>query len=115
MKPIQYLGCIIILFSPYSHGSIHSDAKAGSAEFLISACQEYVELYNKKDDPRLGAFFSTSKEESFRAGYCLGAIFNTNDGCSFINSTFKIAQAIATVGRIQGYSESDVIEKATCY
>lgn len=115
MKPIQYLVCFIILFTPYSHALINSDSEPGSAEFLISACQEYTELYNKKNDPRFGAFVSTSKEESFRAGYCLGAIMNTNNRCFYTHSIFKTAQAIATVGSFRGYSESDVIEEATCY
>lgn len=54
-----------------------------SASFLISACQEYIELYDKKGDEHFGAFLTTSKEESFRAGYCLGAIshIDANDYC----------------------------------
>lgn len=115
MKPIQYLASSIILFASCSHALINSDSEPGSAAYLISACQEYTELYSKKDEPRFGAFLSTSKEESFRAGYCLGAIMNTNKGCFYSNSIFKKAQAIATVGSYRGYSESDVIEEATCY
>lgn len=63
MKSNHYLAALLLLFTAPSHALLNSDAKPGSAEFLISACQEYTELYEKKDQARFGAFLTTSKEE----------------------------------------------------
>ncbi|MCG9781345.1 hypothetical protein L1D52_03185 [Vibrio brasiliensis] len=116
MKPISYLTSFLLLLTQQSHALIQSDAKPGSAEFLISACQEYTELYKKKDDPRFGAFLTTSKEESFRAGYCLGAIMHANNTCiySYTPSVYSSAEAIAAVSPEQAYSEARLLDEVVC-
>lgn len=116
MKSIHYLTALLFLFAAPSHALKNSDAKPGSAEFLISACQEYTELYQKKDDLRFGAFLTTSKEESFRAGYCLGAIMHTNSTCSYssTSSVYRSAQVIASIKEVDRYSESRLLERAVC-
>ncbi|QPL54599.1 hypothetical protein [Vibrio navarrensis] len=115
MKSIHYLTALLFLFAAPSHALMHSDAKPGSAEFLISACQEYTELYEKKNQPRFGAFLTTSKEESFLAGYCLGAIMHTNSTCySSRPSVYRAAQVIASIKDVDRYSESRLLERAVC-
>lgn len=116
MKSIHYLTALFFLFAAPSHALLNSGAKPGSAEFLISACQEYTELYEKKDQPRFGAFLTTSKEESFRAGYCLGAIMHTNHRCySSRSSVYRAAQVIASIKEVDFYTESRLLERAVCH
>ncbi|CAM4120716.1 hypothetical protein [Vibrio neonatus] len=116
MKPIHYLTAFLFIFARPSYALMHSDAKPGSVEFLISACQEYTELYNKRDDSRFGAFLTTSKEESFRAGYCLGAIMHANSQCAYPRSpsVYRSAEIIASVSVERAFSEARVIEHAVC-
>ena len=114
MKPIHYLVSILLLFTQQSYALTHSDAKPGSAEFLISACHEYTELYKKKDEPRFGAFVTTSKEESFRAGYCLGAIMHASNICDYSTSVYWSAERIATVRNHRYYTEVELLDSAVC-
>ncbi|ARN66363.1 hypothetical protein [Vibrio vulnificus YJ016] len=116
MKPIHYLIASLALFTAPSSALVHFDERPGSVEFLISACREYIELYQKKDQPRFGAFLTTSKEESFRAGYCLGAIMHTNSTCTYsvTLSVYRSAEAIASVSNTSSYSESLLLERTVC-
>jgi hypothetical protein len=116
MKPIHYLTGYLFLFASPSYALIQSDAEPGSPEFLISACQEYTELFKKKDDPRFGAFLTTSKEESFRAGYCLGSIMHANNTCAYSHtiSVYRFAEAIASVSKDQFYSEARLLDEVVC-
>ncbi|MUK37739.1 hypothetical protein GNP82_09260 [Aliivibrio fischeri] len=118
MKPINYVIAFLFLFVQPSYAFEHSNANPGSAEFLIAACQEYTELYNKKDEQGFGTFFTTSKEESFRAGYCLGAVMHTNSKCSYpytyTPSVYQAAKVIASVNVKQRYSETKLLEDAVC-
>ena len=116
MKPINYVTAIFIFFAQPSYAMEHSNARPGSAEFLIAACQEYTELYNKKDEPGFGTFLTTSKEESFRAGYCLGAVMHTNSTFfySYSQSVYRAAKVIASVNFEQRYSETRLLEDAVC-
>lgn len=117
MKSIYYFTVSLLLFTHQSHALVPLNAKPGSAEFLIAACQEYTELYAKKDDPRFGAFLTTSKEESFRAGYCLGAIMHASNICasSYRPTVYRSAKAIASVNRDRSYSEALLLDEAVCH
>ncbi|OOE92094.1 hypothetical protein BZG76_09675 [Salinivibrio sp. AR647] len=116
MRVACYLVLCLLCVAQPSYALIHSDAKAGSAEFLVSACQEYIEIYDKKDDPHFGAFLTTSKEESFRAGYCLGALMNVDNICtSYVSrSVYRAAEVVASVGLDDTYSEARLLERAIC-
>ncbi|KIO36318.1 hypothetical protein [Shewanella sp. cp20] len=116
MKPVGYFLSLLMLFSQSSYALVNSNAKPGSAEFLIYACQEYTELYKKREEPRFGAFLTTSKEESFRAGYCLGAIMHANSTCSYsyAKSVYLAAEAIASVNLDRSYTEASLLEKVVC-
>ncbi|MGB5144245.1 MAG: hypothetical protein WBO22_12275 [Shewanella indica] len=115
MKPVIYSIGLLLITQP-SHALVNSNAKPGSAEFLIYACKEYTELYKKRDEPRFGAFLTTSKEESFRAGYCLGAIMHANSTCtySYGKSVYRAAEVIASVTLDQAFSEAKLLEQAVC-
>ncbi|MGL4713634.1 MAG: hypothetical protein ACRCWP_14090 [Shewanella sp.] len=116
MKPIYYLAIFLLLFAKPTLALVHSDAKPGSTEFLIAACQEYIELYKKRDEPRFGAYFTTSKEESFRAGYCLGAIMHANSTCTYSHSqlVYRAAEVIAASNLDHVYTETSLLERALC-
>lgn len=116
MRVACYLVLCLLCVAQPSYALIHSDAKAGSAEFLVSACQEYIEIYDKKDDSHFGAFLTTSKEESFRAGYCLGALMNADNICtSYVSrSVYRAAEVVASVGLDDTYSEARLLERAIC-
>ncbi|MEQ3513517.1 hypothetical protein ABMY35_09295 [Pseudoalteromonas sp. BZB3] len=106
----------LLLYSANSSALIQSNAKPGSVEFLKSACQEYTELYNKKDEEHFLAFWTTSKEESFRAGYCLGAVMHTNKTCTYrySRSVYQSAKIIASFNQEQAYSEVTLLEQVVC-
>jgi hypothetical protein len=116
MKRCYFLGSLLLLVAFSSFSREQRTATPGSVSFLISSCQEYVELYQKKNDERFGAFLTTSKEESFRAGYCLGAIMHAHyEDCRYgSNRTYQTAEIIASMTSRDYYSESDLLERAVC-
>ncbi|KMV28416.1 hypothetical protein AB733_23865 [Photobacterium swingsii] len=113
MKPLLFLTLISISFC--SVAKTDRVNHPGSPAFLQSACQEYIELYNKKGDEMFAAFLTTSKEESFRAGYCLGAIshFESARRCHY-GSTYRAAQKIAKLDMSYNHSEDRFIQDAVC-
>lgn len=89
--------------------------KPGSTRFLINACQEYIELYSKKDEERFGAYLTTSSAESFRAGYCLGAVEHADMKCRWgEHSMYKTAELIAKSSPQDYYGETVLLETALC-
>lgn len=109
-------GLVLLTTGQMSYAFEHASAKPGEVAFLVSSCQEYVELYQKKDEPRFGAFLTTSKEESFRAGYCLGAVMHATNGCRYghgSNSVYRAAEVIASM-KDRYYSETRLLEEAVC-
>ncbi len=117
MKRIQFLaGLFLLSIAKMSYAFEHSSAKPGDVAFLVSSCQEYIELYKKKDDTRFGAYLTTSKEESFRAGYCLGAVMHTNNTCRYgygSQSVYRSAEVIASI-EDSYYSETKLLEDTVC-
>lgn len=117
MRYIYLLVSFVLLTAGQtSYAFEHSTAKPGDVEFLVSSCQEYIELYKKKDVPRLGAYLTTSKEESFRAGYCLGAVMHANNTCRYgygSKSVYRSAEVIASM-KDSYYSETRLLEDAVC-
>ncbi|NBI54722.1 hypothetical protein [Photobacterium alginatilyticum] len=113
MRPLFFLTLISISFC--SAAKTDRINEPGSPAFLQSACQEYIELYNKKDNEMFGAFLTTSKEESFRAGYCLGAIshFEPDQYCHQ-SSKYRSAQKIAELDISYYRSEERFIQDAVC-
>ncbi len=116
MKRFYSLALVSLLVAFSSSARESKTVSPGDVSFLVSACQEYVELYQKKDDERFGAFLTTSKEESFRAGYCLGAIMHADSKyCRYgLNSTYQTAEVIASMAGSDYYSESSLLEHAVC-
>lgn len=117
MKNIYFfIGLLLVMVGKSSYALEHNTAKPGSAAFLVSSCQEYTELFEKKDEPRFLAFLTTSKEESFRAGYCLGAVMHTNDTCQYgSQSVYRAAEVIASIKNSDHYdSEAILLEQAVC-
>lgn len=115
MKRIHFLaGLLLLSIAKMGYAFEHSSAKPGDVAFLVSSCQEYIELYKKKDDPRFGAYLTTSKEESFRAGYCLGAVMHANNTCAYgSKSVYRSAEVIASI-KGSYYSETKLLEDTVC-
>lgn len=113
MRPL--LLCALLSISFCSAAKTDRTNEPGSPAFLQSACQEYIELYNKKDTEMFGAFLTTSKEESFRAGYCLGAIshFEPAQYCHQ-GSKYRAAQKISKLDISYYRSEERFIQDAIC-
>ncbi|WPC72398.1 hypothetical protein [Vibrio porteresiae] len=114
MKLSLSLGIVLILTATPALSLVQLDASTGSATFLIQSCREYIELYNKKEE-RFGAFLTTSKDESFRAGYCLGAIEHADMKCRWgEHSMYKTAELIAKSSPQDYYGETVLLETALC-
>lgn len=117
MKAFYVLaGLVLLTAGQMSYAFEHSSAKPGEVAFLVSSCQEYVELYQKRDEPRFGAFLTTSKEESYRAGYCLGAVMHATNSCRYgygSQSVYRAAEVIASM-KDGYYSETRLLEDAVC-
>ncbi|MBE1275020.1 hypothetical protein [Enterovibrio baiacu] len=121
---MKYLLFLAMLFPHAVLARSAAFSGPGSAAFLASACQEYIELYNKKDDERFGAFLTTSQEEGFRAGYCLGALLHlsSRDYCGTYaglaeGSIYSKASSIANntdFEELNYQSEDRLIEEALC-
>lgn len=110
------VGLVLLTAGQMSYAFERASAKPGEVAFLVSSCQEYVELYQKKDEPRFGAFLTTSKEESFRAGYCLGAVMHATNSCRYgygSRSVYRAAEVIASM-KDRYYSETRLLEEAVC-
>ena len=116
MKRFYFFGAITLLMAFSSFARENRAALPGSVSFLISSCQEYIELYEKKNEERFGAFLTTSKEESFRAGYCLGAIMHAHyKDCHYgSHHIYHIAKIIASETNSDYYSESTLLEQVVC-
>ncbi len=118
MKSIHLLVALLLLSAGQtSYAFEHVESKPGQVAFLVSSCQEYIELYDKKDESRYGAFLTTSKEESFRAGYCLGAVMHANNTCRYgygSKSVYRSAEVIASM-KDRYYSETKLLEDAVCH
>ncbi|WP_441258157.1 hypothetical protein ACS18Q_18215 [Vibrio sp. Vf1514] len=117
MKRIHLLaGLSLLSVGQMSYAFEHSSAKPGDVAFLVSSCQEYIELYKKKDEPRFAAYLTTSKEESFRAGYCLGSVMHANNTCRYghsTNSVYRSAEVIASI-KDSYYSETKLLKDIVC-
>lgn len=113
MSPLFFFTLLSVSFC--SAAKTDRTNEPGSPAYLKTACQEYIELYNKKDDEMFGAFLTTSKEESFRAGYCLGAIshFEPDQYC-YHSSKYSSAQKIAESDISYYRSEDKFIQDAVC-
>lgn len=116
MNRFYFVGLVVLLMAFSSFAREQRTEEPGSAGFLISSCQEYVELYQKKNDERFGAFLTTSKAESFRAGYCLGAVMHAHyEDCRYgSNNAYRTAEIIASMASRDYYSESVLLEQAVC-
>ncbi len=117
MKRIHFLaGLFLLSIGKMSYAFEHSSAKPGDVAFLVSSCQEYIELYKKKDDPRFGAYLTTSKEESFRAGYCLGAVMHTSNTCRYGYGSKSVYRSAEVIASIQDTYRSEVklLEETVC-
>lgn len=115
MKRSLSIGIALILTATPALSRVLPVASPGSATFLIQSCHGYIELYAKKKEERFGAFLTTSKDESFRAGYCLGAIEHADMQCRWgEHSTYKTAELIAKSSPRDYYGETVVLETALC-
>lgn len=92
------------------------------ASFLVSACQEVVDIYDKHGRAELLAGQRTSLNEGIRAGYCMGVTKQYREhahGCSYsARSWFEMAEIIAhtnmTESKLRYTSTSEILKEAYC-
>lgn len=82
---------------------------AADATRLIEGCQELIRIYEKHDQKRVLAGWTTSVSDAMKAGYCRGVIdeFRRNNGCAGSNWHRQATQiANADAGLSAGSAES---------
>lgn len=94
------------------------------ASFLVEACGEVVEIYDKHSKTRLLVGQRTSLNEGIKAGYCIGMTKLYREhayGCnSYTRSWFQMAQVIAGAGKnlsalkLNSMTTSELLEDAYC-
>lgn len=93
-----------------------------NAAFLVSACREVVEIYDKHGEAKLLASQRTSLHEGIRAGYCMGVTqqyrkhaYNCD---SYSRSWFEMAEKIAhsnlTASQLNHKSTRSILKAAYC-
>lgn len=95
--------------------------KSGS-EFLISACQEVVDIYDARGEKKFLASQRTSLAEGIRTGYCIGVIVQYREEAGYCRyserNVLEMATAIAnsnlTAGQLYRTSTSELLEEAYC-
>lgn len=93
-----------------------------SGSLLVSACQEVVEIYDKRGKAMLLAGQRTSLNEGIKVGYCIGAtmqFLEHNHGCSsYTNSWYQLAERIAhsnlTESQLKYKKSSSILKAAYC-
>ncbi|MCV2402934.1 hypothetical protein OFY17_08580 [Marinomonas sp. C2222] len=95
--------------------------KSGS-NFLISACQEVVDIYDARGEKKFLASQRTSLAEGIRTGYCLGVIAQYREEAGYCRyserNVLEMATAIAnsnlTAYQLGRTSTSELLEEAYC-
>ncbi|REG84409.1 hypothetical protein [Marinomonas pollencensis] len=90
--------------------------------FLVSACQEVVDIYDAHGKEKFLASQRTSLAEGIRTGYCLGVIMQYRQHASYCryaqNNVLEMAQAIArtnmTESQLKRTRTSDMLQEAYC-
>ena len=118
---IWVLLALVLSSNAFARGDI--PIKEG-ASFLVEACRETVEIFDKHSKTRLLAGQRTSLNEGIKAGYCIGMTKLYREhayGCkSYARSWFQMAQAIAGAGNNLSLSQldrmtvSELLEEAYC-
>jgi hypothetical protein len=118
---IWVLLALVLSSNAFARGDI--PIKEG-ASFLVDACREVVEIYDKHSKTRLLAAQRTSLNEGIKAGYCMGMtkLYRENAyGCnSYARSWFQMAQVIAGAGenlsalKLNSMTTSELLEEAYC-
>lgn len=69
------------------------------AEYLLQSCKDLVNIFSQFDEEKPLAFFTTSREDAMRAGYCQGATdqFRRQHYRCAANDWFEQAQKITQV------------------
>lgn len=94
----------------------------GGNSFLVSACQEVVDIYDARGEAKFLASQRTSLAEGIRTGYCLGVIVQYREEAGYCryskNNVLEMAQAIARTNLTEYQLElmpvSDILEEAYC-
>lgn len=88
---------LLALLTFSGHSFARSDIPLETdAPFLVSACQEVVDIYDARGEKKFLASQRTSLAEGIRAGYCLGVIAQYREEAGYCR-----------------YSERNVLEMAT--
>lgn len=84
--------------------------------YLQVSCQEYLSIYDKEGKEKFLSFLTASQADTYRAGYCLGAIknyFPTNFQCKPV-SNYQAAQFLVKNNINNYYSVNQFLTAAVC-
>lgn len=92
------------------------------SDFLVSACQEVVDIYDAHGKAKLLAGQRTSLNEGIRAGYCMGVTKQYREhahSCGYATrSWFEMAEIIAhtnmTESTLKRTRTSEILKEAYC-
>ncbi|WP_417527573.1 hypothetical protein [Marinomonas shanghaiensis] len=117
------LVCLFLVLSSQAFARGDIPIKEG-ASFLVEACLETVEIFDKHSKARLLAGQRTSLNEGIKAGYCIGMTKLYREhayGCnSYARSWFQMAEVIAGAGKnlsarkLNSMTTSELLEEAYC-
>lgn len=117
------LVCLSLVLSSNAFSRNDIPLKKG-ADFLVSACQEVVEIYDAHGEAKFLASQRTSLAEGIRTGYCLGVIVQYRESAGYCryseNNVLKMAQVIAGAGKnlsarkLNSITTSELLEEAYC-
>lgn len=93
-----------------------------NASFLVSACREVVDIYDKRGEAKLLAGQRTSLSEGIKAGYCMGMTLQYSKqsiSCDYhTRSWFEMAEKIAnsdlTESELKWKSTESILKAAYC-
>lgn len=115
--------CLLMTLSVSSHISAKESLFAkDDALFLVSSCQEVMEVFKRRDETSFMAGQRTSLSEAMRAGYCIGVLQQYSEVSPYCrygrNNWYQMAQVIAeiqlTPEQLQNTSAKSILREAYC-
>jgi|GEM_PF-1134876 hypothetical protein len=115
------LVCLSLVLSSQAFARGDIPIKEG-ASFLVEACRETVEIFDKHSKAKLLAGQRTSLHEGIKAGYCMGVTTQYIANASYCRYSkrdmLEMAQVIAnsnlTAFKLNRTSMSELLEEAYC-
>lgn len=116
---IWVLLSLVLSSNAFARGDIPIEE---GAAFLVEACREVVEIFDKRSKAKLLAGQRTSLNEGIKAGYCMGVTKQYSEqakGCDYFERDwFQMAEKIAdtnlTESELNWISKNSILRAAYC-